>query len=190
LGRIGTEVAVRAKALGWGTVLFFDPYLPSGVDRALGIGRVRTKEELFERSDTLSLHCPLTKEMQGVVGEDMLRRMKNGSVLVNTSRGGIVDLDALEAALKSGKLAGAALDVIPVEAAPRQSGEKEAEEVHPLIGAYRRGEEWLKGRLVITPHVGFYSPESWEDIRRLSCETMRDVLLDGLRTNVIRLEDE
>ncbi|KIM21917.1 hypothetical protein M408DRAFT_18289 [Serendipita vermifera MAFF 305830] len=190
LGRIGTAVALRAKALGWSKVVFFDPYLPNGVDRALGIDRVRTKEELFECSDTLSLHVPLTGETRGIVGKDLLGRMKKGSILVNTSRGGVVDLDALEDALKSGKLAGAGLDVIPVEPAPRKPGQKEVENVHSLIQAYRKGEEWLKGRLVITPHVAFYSQESWDDIRRLSCETMRDVLLDGLKTNVIRIEDE
>ncbi|KIM20451.1 hypothetical protein M408DRAFT_81988, partial [Serendipita vermifera MAFF 305830] len=161
--------------------------LPNGVDRALGIDRVKTKEELFECSDTVNLHVPLTRETRGIVGNDLLGRMKKGSILVNTSRGGVVDLDALEDALK---LAGAGLDVIPVEPAPRKPDQKEVENVHSLIQAYRRGEEWLKGRLVITPHVAFYSQESWDDIRRLSCETMRDVLLDGLKTSVIRIEDE
>lgn len=189
LGRIGTAVALRAKALAWGKVVFFDPYLPNGVERALGINRVRTKEELFECSDTLSLHVPLTRETRGIVGRELLGRMKEGSILINTSRGGVVDLDALEEVMKQGKIAGAGLDVIPVEPAPRRADEEE-EPAHSLIEAYRRGEEWLKGRLVITPHVGFYSPESWDDIRRLSCETMRDVLLDGLRTNVISIDDE
>ena len=143
---------MRAKALGWGTVLFFGPYQPNGVDRALGIARVRTKQELFERSDTLSLHCPLTKETRGVVGKELLTRMKKRIVLVNTSCVGVVDLDELEAALKSGKLAAAALDVIPVEPATERDGDGE-EDVHPLIKSYRRGKEWLKGHLVVTPHA-------------------------------------
>jgi phosphoglycerate dehydrogenase-like enzyme len=67
---------LRAKALSWGTVLFFDPYQP--VDRALGIGRVTTKEELFERSDTPGLHCPLTKGTREVAGKELLGRIKDG----------------------------------------------------------------------------------------------------------------
>jgi C-terminal binding protein len=108
--------------------------------------------------------------------------MKMGSVLINTSRGKVVDLDAVEEALKEGRLGAAALDVLPEEPIP--------DPPHPLIKAYREGEEWLRGRLVITPHVAYYSSEAWDDIRSLSCKTMRDVLLDGLKTNVIRVEDD
>ncbi|CAG8682273.1 9910_t:CDS:2, partial [Acaulospora colombiana] len=79
LGRIGTAVALRAKALGWSTVLFFDPYTANGMERALGLQRARTIEELFERSDTLSLHVPLTKETRGIVGSVLVGRMKEGS---------------------------------------------------------------------------------------------------------------
>ncbi|PVF95435.1 hypothetical protein CPB86DRAFT_764131 [Serendipita vermifera] len=185
LGRIGTAVALRAKALGWSTVLFFDPYTANGMERALGLQRARTIEELFERSDTLSLHVPLTKDTRDIVNSTLVGRMKEGSVLINTARGRVLDLSAIEEGLRSGRLAGVGLDVLPDEPIP----EKE-EEVHPLIKAYRDGEEWLRGRMVITPHVAFYSTEAWDDIRTLSCETMRDVLLDGLRRNVIRPEDE
>lgn len=188
LGRIGTAVALRAKAFNY-HVIFFDPYIPSGMDRALGIERVRTVQELFERSDTLSLHCPLTKETKELVGRKLIGLMKEGSVLVNTSRGRVVELDAVEEGLRSGRLAGVALDVLPHEPGAKTAAEVD-DEVHPLIKAYRSGQEWLRGRLVITPHVGFYSAESWDDIRRLSCETMRDVLFDGLTRNVVNVTDE
>ncbi|KAG8848906.1 Dehydrogenase [Serendipita sp. 405] len=182
LGRIGTAVALRAKALGWSTVLFYDPYTPAGYERALGIERVRSTKELFERGDVVSLHTPLTKETRGLVGKDLISVMKDGSVLINTARGAIVNLDAVEWGLRGGKLAGVGLDTLPEEPIP--------DPPHPLISAYQNGEEWLRGRLVVTPHSAFFSPESWEDIRTLSYETMRDVLLDGKRRNVISIDDE
>ena len=89
----------------------------------------------------------------------------------------ILDLDALERALRDGHIAGAGLDVIPEEP-PR-------EPIPSLLRAYRAQEEWLRGRLVITPHIAFHTPEAWDDIRRKSAETMRDVLVEGKRTNVI-----
>ncbi len=176
LGRIGTAAALRAKALGF-RVVFHDPKLPNGVDRALGIERVRTLPELLRQSDVLSLHCLLTRETRGLIGEAELRQLPQGAVVVNTSRGPVLELDALERALRDGHLAGAGLDVLPVEPVPQPEP--------PLIRAYRAREEWLRGRLIITPHSAFHTPESLFDIRLKGAETMRDVLLDGLQTNVI-----
>ena len=181
LGRIGTAAALRAKAFGW-KVIFHDPYRPNGAELALGIGRVRHVEELFERADTLSLHTPLTRTTRGLVDRRLLGLMQPGAVLVNTARGPVLDLDALEAALRDGTLAGAGLDVLPEEP-PGPS-------VHPLLAAYRAREPWLAGRLIVTPHSAFHSPEALVDIRRKGAETMRDVLVEGLATNVIRPEDD
>lgn len=86
--------------------------------------------------------------------------MPSGSILVNTARGEIVDIDAVYNVLKSGQLAGAGLDVLPAEPVP------EGDLTPKLVTAYRNKEEWLAGRLVITPHSAFYSPESFDDIRR------------------------
>jgi len=181
LGRIGTAVALRAKAFGW-RVVFFDPHLPNGVDRALGIERARGLPELLRQTDTLSLHTPLTRATSGMIGAAELALLPEGAIVVNTSRGPVVDIEALHDALRSGRLAGAGLDVLPVEppvaAVPR------------LFAAYRAREPWLDGRLVITPHSAFHTPEAWADIRRKSAETMRDVLVDGLRSNVIRPNDD
>ncbi|TPG58151.1 C-terminal binding protein [Roseomonas nepalensis] len=181
LGRIGTAAALRAKAFGW-NVIFHDPYRPNGAELALGIGRVRRVEELFERADTLSLHTPLTRTTRGLVDARLLRLMPPGAVLVNTARGPILELDALEAALRDGTLAGAGLDVLPEE--------PPGPAVHPLLAAYRAREPWLAGRLIVTPHSAFHSPEALADIRRKGAETMRDVLVEGLATNVIRPEDD
>ncbi|WP_372616767.1 C-terminal binding protein [Falsiroseomonas sp.] len=176
LGRIGTAVALRAKALGF-KVRFFDPHLPNGVDRALGIGRARTLEELLAGADVLSIHVPDTRTTRGLIGAAQLALLPKGAVVINTARGTSLDIEALEAALRSGQLAGAGLDVIPVE--------PPVEPVPNLLAAYRRREPWLTGRLIVTPHSAFHTPEAWADIRRKSAETMRDVLLHGHSHNEI-----
>jgi C-terminal binding protein len=181
LGRIGTAVALRAKAFGW-RVLFHDPYLPNGVELSLGIHRARRIEELFEQADTLSIHTPLTRNTLNLVAERLLRLMPPGAVVVNTARGPVLDIDALETCLRDGTIAGAGLDVLPEEP-PR-------EPVPSLLRAYRERAPWLAGRLIVTPHSAYHSPEALEDIRRKSAETMRDVLLQGLGTNVIPADHE
>jgi C-terminal binding protein len=181
LGRIGTAVALRAKAFGF-KVRFFDPNLPNGVDRALGIQRARSLEELMRGSDILSIHVPDTRTTRGLIGARELAWLPQGAVVVNTARGTSLDIDAVEAALRSNHLAGAGLDVIPVE--------PPVDPVPGLLAAYRAKEEWLKGRVVITPHSAFHTPHAWDDIRRKSAETMRDVLVLGLDTNVIRPDQD
>ncbi len=176
LGRIGTAVALRAKAFGF-DVVFFDPLRPNGAERAIGVRRAASLEELLAQSDVLSIHAPLTRGTRGMVGAAELALLPAGAVVVNTARGPIMDLDALEAALRTGRIAGAGLDVIPVE--------PPVEPVPALLRAYRARESWLDGRLIITPHSAFHTPEAWDDIRLKSAETMRDVLLRGLATNVI-----
>lgn len=177
IGRIGTAAALRAKAFGF-RVLFYDPYAPNGVDKSLDVERTKDIKELFRRANVLSVHCPATRETRGMVGYDLLSLLPRGAVLVNTGRGEVVDLDGVERCLKENILAGAGLDVLPEEPIPEDN-------VHSLIQAYRRKEDWLEGRMVITCHTAFYSPESFVDIRTKSAETLRDVLIDGLKTNVI-----
>jgi C-terminal binding protein len=177
LGRIGTAACLRAKAFGW-NVLFYDPYLPNGVDKSLGIERTKDIKELFRRSVTLSIHCACTKETKDMIGWELVGLMPRGSVLVNTGRGEVLQLDAVERGLKEGILAGAGLDVLPEEPIREDN-------VHSLIKAYREKEDWLEGRMVLTCHTAFYSPESFVDIRVKSAETMRDVLIDGGGANVI-----
>ncbi|MBO1073057.1 C-terminal binding protein [Roseomonas marmotae] len=179
LGRIGTAVALRAKAFGC-RVVFHDPYLPNGVERALGIERARTKEELLARSNILSLHAPLTRNTRGLVGEKELRTLPAGAVVVNTARGPMLDIEALYNVLRDGHLAAAGLDVIP--------DEPPVEPIPRLLAAYRAREAWLEGRLIITPHSAFYTPQAYGDIRTKSAETMRDVLLEGVGSNVITPE--
>ena len=175
LGRIGTAVALRAKAFGF-RVAFHDPYLPSGVEQALGIERAASLPDLLRRSDVLTLHTPLTPGTRGLVGAAELALLPGGAVVVNTARGPVLDLDAVEAALASGRLAGAGIDVLPVEP---------PEPVPSLLAAYRARAPWLEGRLVFTPHSAYLTPEADHDIRVKSAETMRAALLEARPRNVI-----
>lgn len=179
LGRIGTAVALRAKAFGV-RVAFFDPHVPNGVDLAIGVERVRSLDALLARADMLSLHAPLTPETRGMIGARELALLPAGAVLVNTARGPIVDPDAVLEALRAGRLAGAGLDVLPVE--------PPVEPLPALLRAYRDREPWLEGRLIVTPHSAFHTPEAWADIRRKSAETMAAALLSNAPQNVIRPE--
>jgi len=181
LGRIGMAVALRAKAFGF-QVRFFDPFLPNGVDRALGITRCRTLEDLMRGADVLSIHVPDTRGTRGLVGAAALALLPQDAVVVNTARGTSLDIDALETGLRSGRIAGAGLDVLPVE--------PPVVPLPGLLAAYRAQEEWLRGRVIITPHSAFYTPHAWADIRCKSAETMRDVLVDGGRVNVIRPDQD
>jgi phosphoglycerate dehydrogenase-like enzyme len=181
MGRIATAVALRAKAFGF-RVVFFDPYLPNGVELGLGIHRAATLEELLRQTDTLSVHAPLTRETRGLLGLKELSLLPEGAVVVNTARGPIIDIDALATLLASRHLAGVGLDVVPVE--------PPVEPVPELMRAYRAREPWTLGRLIITPHSAFFTPEAWEDIRVKSAETMRAALLGPRPQNVIPPESD
>jgi phosphoglycerate dehydrogenase-like enzyme len=176
MGRIGSAVALRAKAFGF-KVFTFDPYQPNGVELALGVTRVRTLEDLLRQSDVLAIHAPLTAETKGMLGLAQLSLLPKGAVVVNTARGPILDLDALATLLRENHIAGAGIDVLPVE--------PPVEPVPELVRANRAREDWLVGRFIITPHAAFHSPHAWADIRRKSAETMRAALLGPRPQNVI-----
>ena len=175
LGRIGTAVALRAKAFGF-KVVFFDPHKPNGSELALGIARAKTLQSLLLQADVLSVHAPITPQTRGMLGLAELSILPYGAVVVNTARGPIIDIDALAALLKEGHIAGAGLDVLPVE--------PPLDPVPELLRAYRADEDWLRGRLIVTPHSAFHTPEAWDDIRRKSAETMA-AALSGAAQNVI-----
>jgi phosphoglycerate dehydrogenase-like enzyme len=176
LGRIGTAAALRAKALGF-RVVFFDPNLPNGAELGVGVERAASLEALLRQTDTLSIHAPLTPLTRGLIGAKELALLPQGAVVVNTARGPIIDIDALAEALRSGHLAGVGLDVVPME--------PPVEPVPELLRAYRAREAWCEGRLIITPHSAYFSPQAWEDIRTKSAETMRAALLGPQPQNVI-----
>ncbi len=177
LGRIGTAMAMRARGFGM-NVHFHDPYLRAGHELALGLTRAETLAGLLAVSDILSIHCPLTGETADLINDQRLAVIKPGAILINTARGGIVDLDAVGRALHDGRLCAAALDVLPREPLDRS---------HPLIAAWARGEPWLEGRLLLTPHAAFYTPESLADLRRLSMLAIAGFLQSGKLRSCVNL---
>lgn len=139
LGRIGSEVARRARALGM-RVLAYDPFI--GPERAEELGvELRELEALFPEVDMLTLHTPLTEQTRHLLDRDAFRRMKRGVILVNTARGGLIDEEALLEALESGQVRAAALDVFEEEP-PWNSA---------LLG---------HPRVVATPHLGASTEEA------------------------------
>ncbi len=162
LGRIGTAVARRAVVFGL-RVLFFDPYLPDGYDKAYGFRRAATLDDLLRGSDCLTLHCPLTEETAHLLDARALALTRPGLVLVNTGRGGLVSLDAVTEALRAGRLGAFAADVLEQE--PPDPG-------HPLLAAVARREPWVDGRVLLTPHAAFYSVESLREARTKGAEQL------------------
>lgn len=156
-GRIGTATALRAKAFGL-DVVFYDPHVAPGYEKAIGARRAATAEELFERCPFISVHCYLDASTHHLVDADLLGRMPADGVLVNTARGPIVDQEALLAALDSGRLIGAGLDVVE-----REPLDDDRLRRHPKV--------------VLTPHVAFYSVEGFDEMRRKSAEEVRRLLL-------------
>jgi C-terminal binding protein len=175
LGRIGTAVALRAKALGM-RVGFYDPYKADGYDKALGITRYESVEELFKTSSVLSTHCPLTDETTHLVNAESLHWLPEGAFLVNTARGGVVDTAALPDALARGQLAGAAIDVLV--------GEPPADD-NPLLVAWRDPGHPAYERLIINPHAAFYSVEGLLDMRTKGTEACRRALLGLPLRNIV-----
>jgi D-3-phosphoglycerate dehydrogenase len=151
-GRIGRLVASKASAFGL-RLLAHDPFAPVGPP-----AEPATLERLLEESDFVSLHLPLSAATRGLMGRQQLARMKRGAVLINTSRGGLVDEQALYEALAGGHLGGAALDVLADERAAQAS---------PLARL---------PNVVLTPHVAFYSEESEAELQRKAAENVAAVL--------------
>lgn len=175
LGRIGTAAARRAQGLDM-EVSFYDPYLPDGTDLGLGFKREETLEALLASADVISLHCPLSTETLGIIDAAALAAMKPGALLINTARGALIDIPALETALREGQIDGAGIDVLPEEPPNPES---------PLLQAFRRREPWIDGRLLLTPHAAWYSPDGHADMRRKSASTVLDFLERGVLRNVV-----
>ncbi len=149
-GRIGTAFAIRAKTLGM-RVVIYDPYVPRGYEKSIAVERAWTLDALLPQCQFLSLHCPLTEETRNILNAHRLAQLTRGAYLVNTARGGLIDENALLAALDVEQVAWAALDVVERE---------------PLADERLRRHP----RLVITPHCAFYSTEAAPEMRTKAAE--------------------
>ncbi len=145
-GHIGTQVGVLAEALGM-QVIFHD------IETKLSLGNARTAtdlDDLLARSDVVTLHVPETAATRDMIGAAQLAQMKPGAHLINASRGTVIDIDALDAALRSGHIGGAAVDVFPIE--PKGNGDLFES---PLVG---------HDNVILTPHVGGSTLEAQDNI--------------------------
>jgi D-3-phosphoglycerate dehydrogenase len=163
-GNIGSIVADRGIGLKM-KVIAYDPFLTA--ERALEIGVEKVElPDLLARADFITLHTPLTDRTRGIIGADALKKMKPGVRIINCARGGLVDEAALLEALKSGHVAGAALDVF----------EQEPATSNPLFGA---------PNLICTPHLGAATSEAQENVALQVAEQMSAYLLKGAISNAV-----
>ena len=166
-GRIGQLVASRAQAFGM-EVIGFDKYMTPERFRELGVEGVGSSDELFERSDFISLHLPGTPETENFIGTEAIAKMRDGARIVNCARGELVDLDAVHEGLESGKLAGVALDVFPEE--PPQP--------HPLFE---------RDDVVVTPHLGASTAEAQDRAGIVTAEQISAALTNGVVTYAVNI---
>jgi D-3-phosphoglycerate dehydrogenase / 2-oxoglutarate reductase len=168
-GRIGWEVAQRCRAFGM-RVIVYDPYL--ALDRVDELHPLLVPlDRLIESSDIITLHVPLNAETRGMIGTDALGQMKKGAFVINVSRGGVVDEDALALALTEGRIAGAGLDVYDHEPIPPDS---------PLLQA---------PNLVLTPHLGASTKEAQIQVALEVARNMRAALALGDLSAAINATD-
>ena len=159
LGRIGRVVASRARAMGM-LIVAYDPFIAPEQARDLEI-ELAPLDEVFSRADFLTVHTPLTSETRGLVDRDALAKMKPGARIINCARGGLVDEEALDEAITSGAIAGAALDVFSQEPPAAD---------HKLLQL---------DQVIVTPHLGASTKEAQEGVAFTVAEQMRDFLLTG-----------
>ena len=153
-GRIGTRVARLCTAFGM-KVMVHDPYIPAGTIRGAGYEAIKERDAGLARADIVTVHIPANDKTRGLVDAAFLARMKRGAVLINTARGTLVDEPALEAALRSGHLAAAGLDVLRVEPMV---------EPPPMLAL---------DNLIVTPHV---AASTAEGLRRMGWDAAGNVI--------------
>ncbi|MEO1263868.1 MAG: NAD(P)-dependent oxidoreductase [Bacteroidota bacterium] len=154
-GRIGGSVLMKCNALRYKTV-FYDPYKERGYEKMIGSQRLDSLDELLAISDIVSIHTPLNDETAGIINKSFIKKMKVGSSLVNTARGGLIDhIDDLLDPLMTGHLNNVALDVIPNEP-PRDE---------KLIELWRKSDPKIQGKIIINPHTSYFSQASIRELR-------------------------
>lgn len=164
-GRIPRNLLEKAKPFGFQTIVY-DPFVDPEHIRHAGAEPVGL-EQLFKNADYISVHIPLVKETTGLVGRELLAKAKPDLVIINTSRGPVIDETALAEALHARQIAGAALDVLAEE--PIHSN-------HPFLGM---------DNVILTPHIAWYSEQSEAELRTKCAQNVVDVLCGGLPTYLV-----
>ena len=168
-GRIGSSVLIKSKSIGFSTV-FYDPYKEQGHDKVVSAYRCDTIDEFLQLADIVSINAKLNDETNSLVNKDFISKMKENAYLINTARGRIVeDLDNFIDPIKSEKISGVALDVLPDEPPSKNS---------LLIKSWRNNESWILGKVIINPHTGYYSQESYVEMRQKASINAKRILLN------------
>jgi D-3-phosphoglycerate dehydrogenase len=166
-GRIGTYVAERAKSFGM-HVIAFDPYVSAERYRELGVEKAETSDDVYARADMITLHLPKTPETTDWLNDEAFAKMRDGVRIINVARGELIDHEALQRALESGKVGGAALDVFPEEPITE----------HPLFG--------MDG-VIVTPHLGASTAEAQDRAGVITAEQVAAALEGGMVTNAVNI---
>ncbi len=178
-GRIGSLVLLKAKALNFKT-FFYDPYKEHGYEKTLNSKRFDKLDNLLTKCHIISIHTPLTNETQGLVNKNFIKKLKKNCIFVNTARGEIVEnLDYLYDGLISKKLSFVALDVLPNETVPIKSSK--------LINAWKNDNK-LSGKIIINPHVSYYSKEAFLEMRNKTAQNALRILKKLKPKNIISYE--
>jgi D-3-phosphoglycerate dehydrogenase / 2-oxoglutarate reductase len=160
LGRIGSEVARRARGFGV-KMIGFDPYVSEPRFEELGVERTASLAELMARADVVTVHVPLTAQTSGMIGANEISLLRRHAIVLNLARGGIVDEDALVDAIRGNRIAGAGLDVFAHEPLAAD---------HPLRSL---------PNVILTPHLGASTSEAQKSVALEACAAVRDALVTG-----------
>jgi D-3-phosphoglycerate dehydrogenase len=164
-GKIGLEVGKRISAFGL-RVIAFDPY----IEKPHEVIELKDIDTVLKESDFISIHCPLNDSTRHLIGDEAFKKMEKRPILINTSRGPIIDEKALIQALKEGLISGAGLDVLEKEPPDSQN---------PLL---------KMENVILTPHVSFYSVESISELKRRTAKNVADVLTGRWPRSVVNRE--
>lgn len=164
-GRLAQAVAKKLKGFDV-KIVSYDPLVKEGIMKENGVEKAQSFDDFLRVSDVISIHVPLTSDTRGIIGAEELKKMKEGSILVNTSRGGIVDQVALLESIKADHISGAGLDVFENEPIALSD---------PIL---------KEERIVLTPHVSYYSEEALKQVQVDTAQAVVDILNGKLPRNL------
>lgn len=177
-GRIGSAVLRKMSGIV-NDVVFYDPFVPAGYEKALRARRFHHLEELLATADIVSVHVPLSDATEGMINYSFIANMKEGSMLINTARGGLIgDLVCIGEALTSGHLSAVGLDVLPQEPPIN-------DESNIFFREWLNDNSDLQGRLIVNPHTSYYSPQAYQEMRENAAKIALNASKDVQQLNRI-----
>ncbi len=172
LGRIGSSLARKAKALNM-NVIFYDPFIPDGYDKVMNIKKVNKLNEIAEKSNIVSLHVPYNEKNHNFIDNKFFEKVRNNIIFINVSRGGLVESKVLAKYFEK-KISRIGLDVFEKE--PPDNND-------PIIKLWKKKEN--QGKIIITPHSAFYSISAFKELRAKATLNIKKYLLNGKLKNCI-----